>query len=111
MLAGTSTLISKARRFRKMMGGTLRQVGVLAQPAIIGLTQMIEPLKEDNAMAKKLADGLKCSGLRGNARILLGERNQDQGAGERRVQDPVDDAPLNPREGSRCSAGCVQGVL
>jgi threonine aldolase len=42
-----------------MMGGTLRQVGVLAQPAIIGLTQMIEPLKEDNAMAKKLAEGLK----------------------------------------------------
>lgn len=59
LLGGTKEFIAKARRFRKMMGGTLRQVGVLAQPAIIGLTNMIEPLKVDHEMAQRLANGLK----------------------------------------------------
>ncbi len=45
LLAGPADFIKKAKRFRKLMGGTLRQVGVIAAPAIIGLTEMVEPLK------------------------------------------------------------------
>jgi threonine aldolase len=59
LLAGTTEFIKKARRFRKLLGGTMRQIGVIAAPAIIGLTEMVEPLKTDHEMAKRLAEGLK----------------------------------------------------
>lgn len=59
VLAGSAEFIRKAKRIRKMIGGTMRQVGVLASCGLVALEKMIEPLKEDNEMAIKLASGLK----------------------------------------------------
>lgn len=59
ILAGTKEFIRKARRIRKMLGGTMRQVGVLASCGLVALDKMIEPLKVDNEMAIRLASGLK----------------------------------------------------
>lgn len=58
LLIGSKQLIEKARIWRKRLGGGMRQVGVLAAPGIIALTQMVERLAEDHHHAKKLAIGL-----------------------------------------------------
>ncbi len=58
MLVGTSDFIDKARRVRKVLGGGMRQVGVIAAPAIIALDEMTQRLHIDNENAKKLALGI-----------------------------------------------------
>jgi len=58
LLAGPRTFIDYGRRLRKAFGGGMRQVGVLAAPGIIALTDMRERLKDDHARAKKLAEAI-----------------------------------------------------
>ncbi|RPJ28546.1 MAG: low-specificity L-threonine aldolase [Chloroflexi bacterium] len=59
MLAGTNKFIVRARHIRKMLGGGMRQVGVVAAAGIISLEKMTKRLAEDHARAKKMADGLR----------------------------------------------------
>jgi threonine aldolase len=59
MLVGTQKFIARARHLRKMLGGGMRQVGVLAAAGIISLEKMTKRLGEDHARAKNLADGLR----------------------------------------------------
>jgi len=63
MLVADKATVDFARRIRKALGGGMRQVGVLAAPGIIALTEMVERLKDDHYRAKKLAEAL--SGLPG----------------------------------------------
>jgi len=58
MLVAGRERIDFARRLRKALGGGMRQVGVLAAPGIIALTEMVERLKDDHARAKTLARGI-----------------------------------------------------
>jgi len=58
MLAGPADWIAEARRARKMLGGGLRQVGVLAAAGIVALETMVERLAEDHENARRLAEGL-----------------------------------------------------
>jgi threonine aldolase len=58
LLTGPKDFIEYARRLRKALGGGMRQVGVLAAPGIVALTEMTDRLKEDNERAKRLAAGL-----------------------------------------------------
>ena len=62
VVAGSHDFIWRARRARKLVGGGMRQVGVLAAPGLIALRDgpagMIERLAEDHANARRLADGL-----------------------------------------------------
>ncbi len=55
VLVGDRDFIDYARRVRKALGGGMRQVGVLAAPGIVALTEMVDRLKEDHERAKKLA--------------------------------------------------------
>jgi len=57
-LCGSRALIERARRVRKMVGGGLRQVGLLAAAADYALDHHIERLADDHANARRLADGL-----------------------------------------------------
>lgn len=59
MLVGSKTFIKRARHLRKMLGGGMRQVGIVAAAGIYSLENMVERLDDDHARAKKLADGLK----------------------------------------------------
>jgi threonine aldolase len=59
MLVGTSKFIQRARHIRKMLGGGMRQVGIVAAAGIISLERMTKRLSEDHARAQKLADGLR----------------------------------------------------
>ena len=58
-LVGSNELISKARRVRKMAGGTMRQAGILAAAALHALDHHIERLADDHARARRLAEGLQ----------------------------------------------------
>ena len=59
MLAGTKAFIKRARHLRKMLGGGMRQAGIIAAAGIYSLENMIERLDDDHARARKLADGLR----------------------------------------------------
>lgn len=56
MLVGSASFIEEARRVRKMLGGGMRQAGVLAAAGLIALEQMPARLAEDHANAKLLAE-------------------------------------------------------
>jgi threonine aldolase len=58
-LVGSRELIARAHRTRKMLGGGLRQAGVLAAAALHALDHHIDRLADDHANAQRLADGLK----------------------------------------------------
>ncbi len=62
-LCGSREFIARARRVRKMAGGSMRQAGVLAAAASHALEHHIARLAQDHALAKRLADGL--SGIEG----------------------------------------------
>jgi threonine aldolase len=58
-LVGSKDLIAKAKRVRKMAGGTMRQGGVLAAAALHALDHHIDRLADDHARARRLAEGLQ----------------------------------------------------
>ncbi|TME44359.1 MAG: aminotransferase class I/II-fold pyridoxal phosphate-dependent enzyme [Chloroflexi bacterium] len=58
MLAGSSEFIERARRMRKMLGGGMRQAGVVAAAGLVALDEMVDRLAEDHANARRLAEGL-----------------------------------------------------
>jgi len=57
-VCGSRDFIARARRARKILGGGMRQAGVLAAAGIVALTEMVDRLAEDHANARKLAEGL-----------------------------------------------------
>ncbi len=58
LLCGTKDFIAKARRYRKMVGGGMRQAGIIAAAGIVALTEMVDRLAEDHHTARQLAEGL-----------------------------------------------------
>jgi threonine aldolase len=64
VLLGARDFIAQARRWRKALGGGMRQAGVLAAAGIYALQHHVQPLAQDHANAEYLADGLRSVGLR-----------------------------------------------
>ena len=58
VVCGTEEFIARARRNRKIVGGGMRQAGVLAAAGIVAITEMVDRLADDHENAGKLADGL-----------------------------------------------------
>jgi len=58
LLCGSADFIGRARRYRRMVGGVMRQSGVLAAAGILALETMVERLAEDHENARHLAHGL-----------------------------------------------------
>jgi len=58
ILAGTREFIKRARKNRKIMGGGMRQAGILAAAGIVALEKMVDRLAEDHANARLLAEGI-----------------------------------------------------
>ena len=63
LLCGSKGFVERARKFRKMLGGGMRQAGVIAAAGIVALETMTDRLAEDHANARRLAQGL--AGIRG----------------------------------------------
>ena len=70
VLVGSHDFILRARTFRRMIGGNLRQGGSLAAAGIVALETMVDRLADDHAVACRLADGLH----RVDARLVAPER-------------------------------------
>jgi threonine aldolase len=64
VLVGSKPLIERARRVRKMLGGTMRQVGILAAAGIYALEHNVDRLAQDHANAERLGQGLARLGLK-----------------------------------------------
>jgi threonine aldolase len=64
LLVGRRDVIARARRIRKMLGGTMRQVGVLAAAGLYALENNVERLAIDHANAERLGKGLAALGLK-----------------------------------------------
>jgi threonine aldolase len=63
-LAGSKALLARAKRFRKMFGGGMRQAGIIAAGALFALRNHRARLAEDHANAKALAEGIsRCKGF------------------------------------------------
>ena len=59
VLVGSRAFVQRARAFRRMVGGNLRQAGGIAAAGIVALETMIDRLADDHAMARRLAEGLQ----------------------------------------------------
>ena len=58
LLCGSAQFIQRARRYRKMVGGGMRQAGIIAAAGIVALETMVDRLAEDHANARRLAEGI-----------------------------------------------------
>ncbi len=58
VLCGDREFITQARRARKILGGSMRQAGIIAAAGVVALTSMIERLETDHENAQRLAQGL-----------------------------------------------------
>jgi threonine aldolase len=64
VICGSTGFVARARRVRKMLGGGMRQAGILAAAGIVALERMVDRLADDHANARTLAEGLaKLPGL------------------------------------------------
>jgi len=57
-VCGSREVVARARRVRKMLGGGMRQVGVLAAAGIVALDSMVERLASDHVNCRRLAEGV-----------------------------------------------------
>jgi threonine aldolase len=58
VICGSPELVARARRIRKMLGGGMRQVGILAAAGLVALERMVDRLADDHANARTLAEGI-----------------------------------------------------
>jgi threonine aldolase len=58
LICGNADFIGRARRVRKMLGGGMRQAGIIAAAGIVALERMVDRLAEDHVNARTLAEGL-----------------------------------------------------
>ena len=58
LAVGTGRLIARVRRARRMLGGGMRQAGIVAAAGIVALEEMVDRLADDHANAARLAAGL-----------------------------------------------------
>lgn len=72
VIVGSSDYIREARRWRKMVGGSMRQAGIVAAAGLVALDTMIDRLAEDHYNARKLSVGLaEISGISIDPESLL----------------------------------------
>jgi len=58
VVCGSAGFVTRARRVRKMVGGGMRQAGIVAAAGVVALERMVDRLAEDHANARALAEGL-----------------------------------------------------
>jgi threonine aldolase len=58
VICGSTDLVTRGRRLRKMIGGGMRQAGIIAAAGIVALERMVDRLADDHANARRLAEGV-----------------------------------------------------
>jgi threonine aldolase len=96
VVCGTRDFIAEARRNRKLLGGGMRQAGIIAAPGIVAMDKMVARLAEDHKNARRLAEGIaRIPGLLIEAdkvytNIVYFQIEQDKMAGEELVAKLAD---------------------
>ncbi len=62
ILVGDRAFIEEARHFRKMLGGGMRQCGIISAAGLVALQSMTDRLREDHAHARRLGEGIAAIG-------------------------------------------------
>lgn len=105
MVAGGAGFVGRVRRLRKMLGGGMRQAGVVAAAGIVALEEMVDRLAEDHAHARRLAaDWPRCRGscsTRSRCRPTSCCSGSTRGCGTGRISWRHSAGPASP---SRASA-------
>ena len=70
VLAGPAPYVARARRWRKMVGGGMRQAGILAAAGIYALQHHVDRLADDHATAARLGEGLAATGVLTQAPVV-----------------------------------------
>jgi threonine aldolase len=71
LICGSGEFIQRARKLRRMVGGGMRQAGIIAAAGIVALDEMVDRLADDHANARALATGLsEVPGLRANPSLV-----------------------------------------
>ena len=63
LIAGSSELMTQARRGKHFFGGAMRQAGIVAAAALYSLDHHVDRIADDHARARRLAEGLAASGV------------------------------------------------
>ena len=99
VLLGSRKLIDKAHRARKMLGGGMRQAGVIAAAGLYALQNNVERLKDDHANAQRLAEGLRKAGydVSGpNTNMVLVKVDQPQALADQLKKQNIIVLPRSP---------------
>ncbi len=105
LLLGSKAFIERARRLRKMVGGGMRQAGILAAAGKLALTEQVAQLATDHSNAKKLAEGLNAiPGFSVNAEFVqtnivfakLAESVDIEAIAKELAQQDITISPSNP---------------
>jgi len=116
LLCGSREFIARAHRARKVLGGGMRQAGIIAAAGIVALTSMVDRLAEDHSNARALAEGLGLvAGL--SVRHVKRRTNMvvfdvDDVAGARKFRSAMKDRGvlLSPRDATSFRAVTHYGV-
>jgi len=82
LVCGSRELVARARRVRKMLGGGMRQVGVLAAAGLVALDSMVDRLAEDHVNCRRLALGVSLDLATVQTNIVIFRVDKDGGAAE-----------------------------
>jgi len=98
LVLGSEADIAEARRLRKVLGGGMRQVGVLAAPALVALDEGFEHLAEDHRRAGRLAEAFGVDPREVDTNILIVDVANGPAAAARLEEDGVRVVAISPTQ-------------
>ena len=98
MVIGDEEDIVEARRLRKVLGGGMRQVGVLAAPALVALEAGFDHIADDHRRARRLAEGFGVDPARVDSNIVIADVGDAAKAEERLSAKGVQVVAVSPTE-------------
>lgn len=98
MVVGEDADIAEARRLRKVLGGGMRQVGVLAAPALVALKAGFDHIGADHVRAKRLAEGFGVDPAKVDSNIVIADVGDAAAAEARLAEKDVRVVAISPTE-------------
>jgi threonine aldolase len=98
MVIGDDADIAEARRLRKVLGGGMRQVGVLAAPALVALEEGFDHIGADHVRAKRLAEGFGVDPALVDSNIVIADVGDAAEAEARLAAEDVKVVAISPTE-------------
>jgi threonine aldolase len=98
MVIGHARDIAEGRRLRKLLGGGMRQVGVLAAPALVALDEGLDRIAEDHWRAKRLAEAFGVDPETVDTNIVIAQVDDAPAAEAALAEEGVQVVAISPSE-------------